>query len=58
MYFICCHLTMFTAILGLRFFLVALPWVIVRSQWLLHVHGMHYHDTPGTLLLSLPSDGN
>ena len=37
---------------------VVLPWAIVRSQWLLHVHGMHYHDTSGTLLLSLPSDGN
>ena len=37
---------------------VALPWAIVRSQWLLHVHEMHYHDTSGTLLLSLPSDGN
>ena len=37
---------------------VALPWAIVRSQWLLHVHGMHYHDTSATLLLSLPSDGN
>ena len=22
---------------------VALPWAIVRSQWLLHLHGLHYH---------------
>ena len=37
---------------------IAVPWAIVRSQWLLHVHGMHYHDMSAMLLLSLPSDGN